>query len=220
MPGPLVPSWRSVEHGTFEAGAPHDVVVEVANDGTAPWRTRGPEDGLFLSYHWLDDRGNPIIWDGGRTPLERVVEPGETLRQGVHIRGPIPPGAYRLAIDLVEEHRFWVAELGAKAHEEAVDVTARNASQARVFGAQPDEGWLAAAHGLHAEGYGAVAGAIEGLKGYAPGGGRSPRFAQPLVCPSLLPPLEPNCDVEGLPAWRPDDDEPFMYDGRLVLRLR
>jgi hypothetical protein len=56
------------------------------------------------------------------------------------------------------------------------------------------------------------------VKGYAPGGGRSPRFAQPLVCPSLLPPLEPNCDVEGLPAWRPDDDEPFMYDGRLVLR--
>jgi hypothetical protein len=24
--------------------------------------------------------------------------------------------------------------------------------------------------------------------------------------------------VEGLPAWRPEDDEPFMYDGRLVLR--
>ena len=54
----------------------------------------------------------------------------------------------------------------------------------------PDEAWLAAAHELHAEGYGAVAGAIDGLKGYAPGGGRSPRFAQPLVCPSLLPPLE------------------------------
>jgi hypothetical protein len=220
MPGPLVPAWRSVEHGTFEAGAVHGVVVEVANDGTAPWRTRGPEDGLFLSYHWLDDRGNPILWDGHRTPLERVVDRGERLRQQMHIRGPIPPGAYRLAVDLVEEHRFWVAELGAKAWEEPVGVTARDAAPARVFGAEPDEDWLGRARELHAEGYGAVGGAVEGLKGYAPGGGRNPRFPQPLVCPSLLPPFEPNCEVDGLPAWRPEDDEPFMYDGRLVLRLR
>jgi hypothetical protein len=39
------------------------------------------------------------------------------------------------------------------------------------------------------------------------------------VCPSLLPPLEPNGEVDGLPAWRPDEpDEPYMFDGRLVLR--
>jgi len=218
MPGPLVPSWRSVEHGTFEAGALHAVVVEVENAGTAPWRTRGPEDGLFLSYHWLDDRGNPIVWDGHRTPLERVVDRGEALRQKAHIRGPILPGAYRLAVDLVEEHRFWVAELGAPAWEEPVDVTARNTAHARVFGADPDDEWLGRARELHAEGYGAVGGAIHGLKEYAPGGGRNPRFPHPLVCPSLLPPLEPNCEVDGLPAWRPDGDEPFMYDGRLVLK--
>ena len=220
MAGPLVPSWRSVEHGTFEAGAAHEVVVEVANEGTAPWRTRGAEDGLFLSYHWLDDRGNPIVWDGRRTALERVVEPGGTLRQTVRIRGPIPPGPYRLAVDLVEEHRFWVSELGTPAWEQAVDVLPRDASQARVFGADPDGDWVARAHELHAEGYGAVGGAVDGSKTYTPGGGRNPRFPHPLVCPSLLPPLEPNCEVDGRPAWKPEGDEPFMYDGRLVLRLR
>jgi hypothetical protein len=207
-----------VQHGTIEAGAASQVEIEVENAGSAPWRTRGVEDGLFLSYHWLDERGNPIVWDGDRTPLDRVVAPGETLTQSMRLRGPIPPGRYRLAVDLVEEHRFWVAELGNEQWAEEVDVAPRDASAARVFGASPDDVWLERARELHAEGYAAVGGAIEGLKDYAPGGGRNPRFPHPLVCPSLLPPLEPNAEVGGLPAWRPVDDEPFMYDGRLRLR--
>ena len=198
----------------------HEVDVEADNAGSAPWRTRGAEDGLFLSYHWLDERGNAIDWDGHRTPLERIVPPAGTLAQSMHVRGPIPPGRYRFAVDLVEEHRFWVAELGSAPWEEEVDVASRDAEAARVFGAAPDAGWLAGARALHREGYAAVGGAVEGLKGYAPGGGRNPRFPQPLVCPSLLPPLEPNAEVDGLPAWRPVGDEPFMYDGRLVLRPR
>src|SRR3954466_14789672 len=112
MPGPLVPRWHGVDFALIEAGALHDVRVEAENVGTAPWRTRGAEEGLFLSYHWLDERENPIVWDGLRTPLERVVEPGAKLQQRLPIRAPIPPGRYRLALDLVEEHRFWLAELG------------------------------------------------------------------------------------------------------------
>jgi hypothetical protein len=212
--------WRAVRHGTIEAGGAYAIEVEAENAGSASWRTRGVEDGLFLSYHWLDERGNAIIWDGDRTPLERVVAPGETLGQSIRVRGPIPPGRYRFAVDLVEEHRFWVAELGIAPWEEEVDVVARDTAGARVFGAAPDDAWLARARGLHAEGYAAVGGAVEGLQEYAPGGGRNPRFPHPLVCPSLLPPLEPNTEVDGLPAWRPVGDEPFMYDGRLLLRPR
>jgi hypothetical protein len=219
--GPLVARWRTLEHGAIEAGTLVQARVEAENAGTAPWRTRGHEDGLFLSYHWLDDRDNPIFWDGLRTPLERVVEPGETLRQTLAIRAPIPPGRYRLAVDLVEELRFWLAELGNEPYAEEVDVGARNAAGARVFGAEPDEEWLGRARELHREGYSAVGGAIDakGFDAYAPGGGRHPRFPHPLVCPSLLPPLEPNAEVRGLPAYRPEGDEPAMFDGRLVLRL-
>jgi len=219
MPGPLVPRWRTVDHGPIEAGALAAVGVESENAGTAPWRTRGHEAGLFLSYHWLDERGNPIVWDGPRTVLERTVPPGETLAQTMTVRGPIPPGRYRLAVDLVEEHRFWVAELGVPAWEEDVEVLPRSGA-AEVFGATPSEEWLAAARALHAEGYAAVGGAVAGLRDYPAGGGRNPRFTLPLACPSLLPPLAPNCEVDGLPAGRPEGDEPFMYDGRLVLRLR
>jgi hypothetical protein len=208
-----------VQHGPIEAGALCELHVDAENAGTAPWRTRGHEDGLFLSYHWLDERGNPIVWDGVRTALERVVAPGETLAQTMTARAPIPPGRYRLAIDLVEEFRFWVAELGVEQHEEPVDVLPRSA-EPRVFGADPDAEWRAQAAALHAEGYAAVGGAVEGLRDHPAGGGRNPRFPHPLACPSLLPPLEPNCEVEGLPAWRPEGGEPFMYDGRLVLRPR
>src|SRR2546430_12088587 len=109
--GRLVARWRTLEHGPVEAGALQHATVEVENGGSATWRTRGPHDGLFLAYHWLDGRGNPIVWDGYRTPLERPVAPGETLRQRIALRGPIPPGRYRLALDLLEEGRFLLPQL-------------------------------------------------------------------------------------------------------------
>jgi hypothetical protein len=233
--GPLVVRWRALEREQVEAGAQQWATVELENAGTATWRTRGERDGLFLAYHWLDARGNAIVWDGKRTPLEREVEPGETLRQRMRLRGPIPPGRYRLALDLLEENRFWLAELGNAPHEEDVDVVARDAAGARAFlpdGAEPAPGWHDLVAALHAEGYAAVGGAVElpsgllrrrrvpELEPYAPGGGRHPAFRHPLVCPSLLPPLEPNDEVAGLPAYRADGEEPWMFDGRAVVRLR
>src|SRR2546430_2359153 len=78
------------------------------------------------------------------------------------------------------------------------------------------------AHSVHEGGYAAVGGAIDAkrMREYAAGGGRHPRFPHPLVLRSLLPPLEPNAEVAGLPAYRPEHDEPTMFDGRLVLKLR
>ena len=110
------------------------------------------------------------------------------------LRAPIPPGRYRLAVDLVEEHRFWLAELGNPPLEEDVDVMPRDASGARAFlpdGAEPGDDWHERARELHEEGYAAVGGAIEArrlarARAVRAGGGRHPRFPHPLVCPSLL----------------------------------
>jgi hypothetical protein len=198
-----------------EAGALTRAHVVVENAGTAAWR------GLKISYHWLDDRGNPIVWDGIRTDVS--ASPGERVERDVPVRGPIPPGRYRLAFDLVDEQRFWLAELGNHTPELEVDVAPRDASEARLFGADGDDEQIRAAH---AEGYAAVGGSLElrrrtkELEPYAPGGGRNPAFAYPLVCPSLLAPLEPNDEVAGLPAWRPEGDEPWLYDARIKLRLK
>ena len=149
------------------------------------------------------------------------------------MRGPIPPGRYRLALDLVDEHRFWLAELGNHSPTREVDVEPRDATQAKAFipgDAERAPDWEERVRAAHAEGYAAVGGAIRfhggllrrapaELAPYASNGGRNPAFAHPLVCPSLLPPLEPNAEVAGLPAWRPEGDEPWIYDARIVLTL-
>jgi hypothetical protein len=205
--------WHVYELEPVQAGALTHARIVVENAGSAAWRD------LNVSYHWLDDRGNPIVWDGIRRPVSAA--PGEQIKRELEVRGPIPPGRYRLALDLVDEHRFWLAELGNFTPELDVDVRPRDASGARMFGAEGDAEQIAAAH---CEGYAAVGGSLETrrrpreLEPYAPGGGRNPAFAHPLVCPSLLPPLEPNEEVAGLPAWRPEGDEPWIYDARIRLR--
>jgi hypothetical protein len=89
-----------------------------------------------------------------------------------------------------------------------------------------DPDWEERVYTAHTEGYAAVGGSIElrrpppELEPYAPGGGRDPAFGHPLVLPSLLPPLEPNTEVAGLPAWQPEGDEPWLYDARIKLQLR
>jgi hypothetical protein len=208
--------WLAHELGIVQAGALTSAQVVLENAGAAAWRD------LNLSYHWLDNRGNPIVWDGIRQPVS--AEPGERLERELMVRGPIPPGAYRLAFDLVDEDRFWLAELGNFTPEIEVAVSPRDASGARVFGAEGDADRIRAAH---EEGYAAVGGSLElprrpppELKPYAGGGGRNPSFAHPLVCPSLLPPLEPNDEVAGLPAWRPEGGEPWVYDARIKLQLQ
>jgi hypothetical protein len=225
--GPLAVRWLACDVPRIEAGALARVHVDLENAGSAPWRNLG------LSYHWLDERGNPIVWDGIRTPV--AAGPGERQALDAALRGPIPPGRYRLAFDLVDERRFWLAELGNHTPTFDVDVAPRDATRARAFvpdGLALSPDWEQRVCVAHTEGYAAVGGSIayEGgrlrrgtpaeLEPYAPGGGRNPTFAHPLVCPSLLPPLEPNAEVFGLPAWRPEGDEPWLYDARITLKLR
>src|SRR5256714_262304 len=186
---------------------------------------------MRLAYHWLDDRGNPIIWDGERTPVPRLA-PGEQAAVDARVRGPMPPGPYRLAFDMVAEQRAWFSELGSPMLSVDLRVAPR-AGEPRVelppqVEAAPD--WAERVRAAHAEGYGVVAGAIDwngarrprALAAYTPGPGRVPGFAGPLLAPSVLPgvELERLDDVEGLPAYAAPRDEPWVYDGRIVLRAR
>src|SRR6185295_3586661 len=53
------------------------------------------------------------------------VAPGEEVEVETLLRAPQPPGRYRLAFDLVEEFRFWFAEIGSSPLEIEVDVKPR-----------------------------------------------------------------------------------------------
>ena len=116
--GPLAVRWLAHELEPVEAGALTRAHVVVENAGTAAWHE------LKISYHWLDDRGNPIVWDGIRTDVS--ASPGERVERDVPVRGPIPPGRYRLAFDLVAEHRAWFSELGSGMLAQDVDVRPRS----------------------------------------------------------------------------------------------
>jgi hypothetical protein len=219
--GPLAVRWHGYEIEGPQAGTLWHARVVLENAGASPWRD------LNLSYHWLDERGNPIVWDGLRTEI--TAEPGERVEAELSLRAPIPPGAYLLAFDLVDEGRFWLAELGNYSPQVPLEVTPRDATKARAHlppEAELAPDWEERVYVAHTEGYAAVGGSIDArragvtLEPYAPEGGRKPGFAHPLVLPSLLPPLVPNTEVAGLAAWQPEGDEPWLYDARIKLRLR
>ena len=226
--GPLsarVLDWRLEPPQAGAAGIAH---VELENCGTVAWR-----ESIKLAYHWLDDHDNPIVWDGYRTALP-LVGPGERVRVEARVRAPMPPGRYRFALDLVAEHRAWFSQLGSESASCELDVAPRG-GRARLelppfVAATPEfAGRVAAAH---AEGFAVVGGAIawEGgfarrrpraLAPYLPGRGRVPNFPHPLLCPSVLEgvSLERLPDVAGLPAYAAPTEEPWCYDGRIVLSV-
>jgi hypothetical protein len=208
------------------AGAREPLEVRLANAGTVRWH-----DDVRVSYHWLDDRDNPIVWDGIRTPAP-PLGPGDEATVQLTVRAPIPPGRYRLALDLVAEHRAWFSELGSPMLTVDVDVQPRQAEPHAQLppGVEPAPEWAERVRAAHADGFAVVAGAVEWRGGllhrrpselapYEPGPGRVPGFSAPLLCPSVLPgvELEPLGEVAGLPAFAAPGDEPWVYDGRIVL---
>ena len=222
--GPLVVRWGDWTLEPPQAGAVGHARVELENAGTVPWR-----HAVRLSYHWLDDRGNPIVWDGIRTALPALA-PGERAVVDARVRGPIPPGRYRFALDVVAEHRAWFSELGSEQATRDVEVAPR-AGEPRADlppWVEATRAWDERVRAAHAEGYAVVAGAIDwpgrrrprALAPYAPGRGRMPSFSHALVCPSVLDGVELArvADIEGLPTFAAPQDEPWTYDGRAILR--
>jgi hypothetical protein len=110
------------------------------------------------------------------------------------------------------------------AQDEPVVTEAATAVAHLVPGALPAPDWSRIVLDAHQEGYAAVGGAVDAesradrrrLAAWAPGGGRNPRFAGPLLLPSLLGDLEPE-SYEGLPAYAGSDG---IFEGRAVVRLR
>jgi hypothetical protein len=120
--------WIAYELGEARAGAAFPARVRLANAGSASWRSHGRE-GIKLSYHWLDPLGNPIVWDGVRAALPDDVRPGDEIELDAAVVAPRPPGGYRLAFDLVEEHRFWFQELGSTPLDVPLEVRPRIAER-------------------------------------------------------------------------------------------
>src|SRR5829696_8101660 len=155
MPRPLAARWHTHELSELRAGARSTARLTVVNAGDTPWRG----DRFTVSYHWLDELGNAIVWDGLRTPV--AAEPGGSATVDVAVRGPIPPGHYRLSIDLVDESRFWFGELGGETLDFEVDVLERGGRPVAHLGeAIAASDWSERVLAAHREGYGVVGGSV------------------------------------------------------------
>ena len=110
--GPLAVRWLAVQAPPLRAGEAGVATVRLENAGSATWRSHR-KAGIQAATHWLDPLGNPIVWDGERTAFAGPVPPGAQVELALNVVAPRPPGAYRLAFDLIEEHRFWFAEFGS-----------------------------------------------------------------------------------------------------------
>lgn len=226
--GPLAVRWGTLPTLAPQAGAVAVARVEVENAGSVRWHRD-----VNVSYHWLDRRDNPIVWDGTRTAAPRLA-PGERAVVELPVRAPIPPGPYRLALDLVAENRAWFSELGSPMQVLDLDVAPRAGEPHAELppGVEATRSWDEHVRRAHADGYAVVAGSIDwdggllhrrprALAPYEPGAGRVPGFGAALLCPSILPgvELERLDDVAGLAAYAAPRDEPWIYDGRAVLRV-
>ena len=259
--GPLAVRWRGWELSSRRAPAPRRAVeVELENAGSAPWRGR---ERLELGYHWLDDRGNPIVWDGLWAPLpprSRPASASSAARRGARAA---PPRAVPARARPRRRGPLLVLRARQRTARAEVDVAPRIAAGARRrlharrgelvaaatkrSGARTSRSCRAArrrrwrisrrAACPRRTGRGACSTrtrratrsspASSRPPGWrrphdaraGPGTGRVPGFAHPLLCPSLVPGIEPAWDwseVEGLPALAHPPREPWLYDGRIA----
>jgi ADP-heptose:LPS heptosyltransferase len=81
--------------------------VEVKNLSKHLWTSEGPNS-INISYHWLDEDGNMVVFDGKRTPLpEGGIATGESKIVSAQIYAPEKSGNYRLMLTLVQEKIGW-----------------------------------------------------------------------------------------------------------------
>lgn len=92
--------------------------ITVKNVSPVTWPSKPDSKDRYavnLSYHWLNQKGETVVFDGLRTPLPRDLKPGESVDLKAAIEAPARPGRYILEVTLVQEHSAWFPEKnGAK----------------------------------------------------------------------------------------------------------
>lgn len=90
-----------------EITATCELTIEVSNHSDQPWTSEGPNP-IYISYHWLDDDWNMVVWEGKRTALPLGgVKSGGASQIKVNIDKPSNTGRYNLVLTLVREGMSW-----------------------------------------------------------------------------------------------------------------
>jgi hypothetical protein len=116
---------------------PIDAVVTAHNTGQVAWTAGGPQS-FALAYRWLSaDAASQLDLPSTAIDLPHDVAPGETIEVNVDVSARLPPGDYRLAWGMLQQHVLWFHDRGYPDAETLVHVSGAAATGASVVDLEP-----------------------------------------------------------------------------------
>jgi uncharacterized protein YcfL len=115
---------------TMQIGQTVLVPVTVNNVGQGIFSTTSSTP-VDLGYHWYDQIGKPVVWDGLRTKLAADLQPGQSVQLQAQVQSPPDGGIYQLRFDLAQEGVTWFSAKGIPTGNVTVTVCCT-----KTFGAQ------------------------------------------------------------------------------------
>jgi len=109
-------TWYRANYSTPAEVAAHPgeeatVPVLLTNAGDRTWSSTGVHP-FALSYHLDNLDGRSVTYDGPRTPLPRVLRPGDSVELQARLIAPESPGTYVVEWDGVQEAVSWFSWAG------------------------------------------------------------------------------------------------------------
>ena len=118
LPGPGFLAAISSGTSTLTAapGSTVELRMTVKNISSATWpgSARLPNSPIALGNHWLNEAGELLLRDDGRTCLTVDLKPGEEIEMSLAVHTPTKPGNYLLELDMVQEQIAWFVDKGSK----------------------------------------------------------------------------------------------------------
>lgn len=86
----------------------YKVSLTLQNKGNQTWKR---DELVFVSYHWLNEKSEFVVFDGLRTRLTSDVPPEGTITVKADIKAPAVKGNYKVQWDMVIERKAWFSDL-------------------------------------------------------------------------------------------------------------
>ncbi|MDQ1729756.1 MAG: hypothetical protein QOD33_1881 [Pyrinomonadaceae bacterium] len=100
----------------LEPGAKLEISVAIKNVGDTLWLSgQTVRAGVVMPAMKVIDESEEVVSEShGQPMLPRAVPPGQTITMALPVTAPVVPGAYRLKIDLVDQHVCWFEARGSQ----------------------------------------------------------------------------------------------------------
>jgi hypothetical protein len=99
----------------FSKDSEYLIMARVWNLGQQTWYSKqdNEKNPIGLSYHWMNEDNNSVIWDGNRSYIEKNIYPNENIVIPLLILTPKDSGNYKLKLDIVQEYISWFSDVNS-----------------------------------------------------------------------------------------------------------